>query len=468
MALVVAWGAVACGTAGRDTATSTSTAPSTSAETTPTSRVPVDAETEAEMLAADAYVWGSPIVVSMRTLQTFGELIGVNRLFSQQELTGPTARLVVAPNVDTLYSVAVLDLRGGPLALSIPAVRDRYYTYQFLDVFTESFAYVGTRATGGDAGTWLIVPPDWTEPAPAGMEIVRASTPQAFLLGRFLVTGPDDLAVARAAMAQVRLESLASIEGRAEAALPALGAPAGTPQAVAALDASFFDELGDALAINPPTAASDRSALDRFAKIGVGEGLHPAADARDDEARAVLERGAAMGSARVDAFVRDTTAAINGWESREHLGRYGDDFDSRAAVARSAWGANIPEEAVYLRSMIDSDGDRYSGARDYRLHFDADEVPPARAFWSLTVYGDDMFLVEHASGRYAIGDRTEGLRTNADGSIDLLLSAGAPSREPANWLPVPDGPFTLVLRIYLPGAAVLAGSYRVPGVEAIG
>ena len=160
---------------------------------------------------AEAYVTGHPLVVSVRTMQRLGGLIGVNRLFWQDSLSGPGNRIVVAPNRDTLYSIAVLDLRSGPMALSMPAITDRYFTYQFLDAWTESFAYVGTRATDGRAGTWVVTPPGWEGELPEGAEQLASSTPLVFLLGRFLVDDEADMANVTALSRQVRLEPLATL-----------------------------------------------------------------------------------------------------------------------------------------------------------------------------------------------------------------------------------------------------------------
>ncbi len=417
---------------------------------------------DASAIAADAYVWGLPLVVTMRTLQTFAPGIGVNHLVAQQQLSDPSSRLVVAPNVDTLYEVAVLDLRDGPLVLSVPEIRDRYYTFQFLDVYTDAFAYVGTRATGGEAGSWVVAAPGWQGELPSGSRLISAPTPLVFLLGRFLVLNPDDLPAARAVMARVRLEPLAPGPAGPESAA-SLGAAPGAPQKAADAGAAFFDELGDVLATNPPASDADRAALARFAAIGVGPGLHPAGDGTAD-ARAALAQGLAAGAARIEQERASTVSTVNGWESRRELGHYGGDFLLRATVAQAFWGANVPEEAVYLTSAEDGNGDAYSGARDYVLHFPAGALPPTRAFWSLTLYGPDMFLVENAAHRYAIGDRTPGLQANADGSLDLYLEQRAPAGHESNWLPTPAGPFLLMMRVYLPEPSVLDGTYQLPAV----
>ncbi len=414
-------------------------------------------------IAADAYVWGLPLVVTMRTLQTFAPAIGVNHLFAQQQLSDPSSRLVVAPNVDTLYEVAVLDLRNGPLVLTVPEVRDRYYTFQFLDMYTEAFAYVGTRATGGMAGSWVVAAPGWQGALPPGSSLISARTPLVFLLGRFLVLNAGDLPAARAVMAQVRLDPLVPGSGDSGPAASSLGAAPGAPQKIADAGAAFFDELGDVLAVNPPASDADREALASFAAIGVGPGLHPAADGTP-EARAVLAQGVADGAARIEQGGTSSAHTVNGWESRLELGHYGGDFLLRATVAQSFWGANVPEEAVYLTSGEDVNGDAYSGSRSYVLHFAPGALPPTRAFWSLTLYGPDMFLVENPAHRYAIGDRTPGLQANADGSLDLYLQQSPPAGHEPNWLPTPEGPFLLMMRIYLPEPSVLDGTYELPAV----
>jgi hypothetical protein len=411
-----------------------------------------------ETLAAQAYVWGVPLVVSTRTYASLARLIGVNQLFWQSRLADPSTRLIVAPNVDTLYSVAVLDLRGGPMSLTVPAVTDRYYTYQFLDSWTEAFAYVGTRATGGRAGTWVITPPGWNGAIPAGASRISAPTPLVFLLGRFLVHDESDIANVATIRQRVRLDPLG-----ASTRPPPLAPASGTPQGVAQAGASFFDELGDDLVLDPPTSARDRAALTRFASLGVAAGRHPAGSTT----REALARGVVPGEAQITAA---TAAAkvVNGWSTRLDVGRYGSDFMLRAAVARTAWGANIAAEAVYPVSRNDAGSRPYSGSSRYVMHFDAGALPPVRAFWSLTLYGLDGFLVPNNAHRYAIGDRTPSLRRNADGSLDIFIQHDPPPGHEGNWLPSPSAPFTLMTRMYLPEPAVLDGQYRLPGVQRVG
>jgi hypothetical protein len=424
-----------------------------------------DASTGLAALATDAFVWGYPLVVTQRTLQTFAP-IGMNNLFNQTALSTPAIRLVVAPNVDTLYSVSVVDVRSEPIVLVVPDVTDRYWTYQFLDGWMDSFHYVGTRATNGKGGSFAITPPGYTGTLPAGVTEVRSPTPVLFLLGRYLVRDSADIANVTAL--DRRLVPLHELTGAPAPAPPEpLGTPPGKAQDVGTTGAAFFDELGDALAVNGPATDADRAALARFAALGIGPGLHPASAADAGSAALdALSSGVTEGLSRLSSAFDANNVAGNGWSVRLDIGTYTDPL-LRAAVARFAWGANVPQEAVYALSRADGTGAPYDGSRPYVLHFDASALPPVDptlGFWSLTLYGTDMFFVENSISRYAIGDRTPGLAFGADGSLDLFIQNAAPPGHEGNWLPSPASAFVLLLRLYLPEKAVLDGRYVYPPV----
>lgn len=421
-----------------------------------------------ESLASDAFVWGFPLIVTQRTMQTVAALIQTNSLFNQQALTTPGYRFIVAPNQDTLYSVAVLDVRNEPMVLTCPDTPDRYWTYQFLDAWTNSFHYIGTRATSGKGGSFAITAPGWSGTLPSGVTQIESPTPELFLLGRFLVRGDADFQ--NVSDIQRTLVPLSTLTGDPPApASPGVGTAPGTPQEVGDTGAAFFDELGDALSVNGPASAEDTAELARFASLGIGPGLHPATDG-NAEIRAALEAGATDGLARVEQGVTEAAEEKNGWRTFLDIGTYTDDFLVRAAVAKFAWGANVPAEAVYPLSRADGAGAPYDGTKQYKMHFAASELPPVDAtsgFWSVTLYSaKDMFFVENAIHRYAIGDRTPGLSYGADGSLDLYIQNTAPAGHEANWLPAPPSPFVLILRLYLPPTAVQEGKYVVPPVVA--
>ncbi len=420
-------------------------------------------------LATEGYIWGYPLVVTMRTMQRLGQLTGVNRLLWGEQLAGPSTRLIVAPNRDTIYSIAVLDLRGEPMALTVPEITDRYYTYQFLDAWTESFAYVGTRATGGGAGTWVVTPPGWEGELPDGAQRIESATPQVFLLGRYLVDDEADIANVLAYRDQVRLEPLSTLTGATPApAAPPLEPPVGSAQEVSRAGIAFWDELGHALAVNPPATDRQRALLAELERLGVGPGREPSTEVTDPEVLEALAEGVTRGDATIEEAAEGVSDQVNGWRVNLDVGRYGDDLRLRAAVAHIGWGANVPEEAVYPVSRADVDGVAYSGANRYLLHFDAGQLPPVDAFWSLSMYGEDNFFAENVAGRYAIGDRTQGLRYNDDGSLDLFLQHDPPAGNESNWLPAPQGEFNLMLRFYLPQEEILTGAYEIPPVEQVG
>jgi hypothetical protein len=423
-------------------------------------------------LAAQAFVFGQPLVITRRTMATFAGNGPLNTMLRAANLATPQSRAVVAPNRDTLYLFAPIDVTNEPLVLQVPKVDDRYFAIQFLDAYTDVFDYVGTRTDGGAAGTYLVTAPGYNGPIPPGAKPIAMHTPQGVLLGRVRVRNDADLEAARAIQQQVVLTPLATFLGQPDtAAKVSLGPPPGTPQTTAAAGIGFFDELGDGLAANPPTTDAQRQLVDRLAAIGVGPGQHPSTSATDDATRSIYTDGIKQGQDQIAAAVRALAANMhNGWRLNTDVGQYGDDLAHRAAVAQNGWGANGPEEAVYPQGVTDGDGQPLTGAKRYVLHFDAGQLPPVQplGFWSVTVYTPDRFLVDNPINRYSIGGDTAGLVTNPDGSLDLYLQHDAPAGHEADWLPTPEGAFSLSLRLYLPQRSATDGSYDYPPVRAVG
>lgn len=450
-ALAVLLATIGCAGSDGDDRSSSSSPAATAPATT--------AAEDLEALAVEGYLLGYPLVVTTRTLQTFGAALGVNRPFTQQAISDASSRVVVAPNTDTLYAIAVLDLRSGPLLLTVPDIPDRYHTFQLLDAWTESFAYLGTRTTGGVGGTWLLAPPGWDGEVPADVERIDVPTPQAFLLGRVLVDGPDDVAAVTALTDQVELRPL----DPAAPPPPPLGDAPGPPAATGSDGLAFWDELGRALAVNPPTTPAQRALVDRLGALGVGPGRTPSTEVDDPVVLAALEGAVAVGNERLSDAAADS-AGDDPWPLRTDLGTYGDDLELRAVVARVGWGANVPQEAVYLRAVVDDDGERLEGATGYRIRFAPGQAPPVDAFWSLTLYGADQFLVDNPLGRFALSDRSPGLGTG-DGALEVVVATEPPPGEEDRWLPAPPGRFSLMLRLYLPRQEVLDGAWVPPSIE---
>lgn len=408
--------------------------------------------------AVEAYIWGYPLVVMARTRAVLVCGSGANAFLHQPTLAGPTSRLIVTPNTDTLYSSAFLDLRAGPVVLRIPAVAGHYYVFQFLDMYTNTITNVGTRTTGPGPQSFAVTGPGWRGRLPAGTRRIAAPTSDVWVIGRTLPTNAADVPTVAALQHGY---TLAPLSARA----PALGSDRSscTGPALPALSASgaeFFDELGRALAANPPPS-SDAPVLRDLATAGIGPGTHPSSTANPAVAAALTQSVAAGNTAVTRAAARELSA-VNGWSRLQHIGSYGQDYLTRAAIAQAALGANVPAESVYYSTGAALDGAPLVGTRPVVVHFPANQLPPVErhGFWSVTLYGPDRYLVANTLNRYAIGDRTPGLQRGADGSLDLYLGAAAPAGHEANWLPAPAGRFSLVLRAYLPGVAIRTGTWR--------
>lgn len=401
----------------------------------------------------------------------------LNRFRHVGQLADWRARDVTTPNHDTLYSSAWLDLSLEPLFLTVPPVGDLYYSYAFLDLSTNNFAYVSHRLFGGDPPPHMIVGPAWNGDAPSDVRLVRAPTNSVWLLGRLLVENEAELDPVRTLQRRVLLETpdmrnerriLETGELMRQRTL-APPEPAADWRMPHPADPFDLFEVAAATLREGPLTDRDRAVLPGFAPLRLRPGkfdLRGFSDGERREVRGGIEQ--AMADIRSGGRRGRT---VEGWNyPAPQLGNFGDDYLYRAAVALAGLGALEPAEAVYLSCSTDRDGRPLSGSERYRLTFPPDGLPPARAFWSLSMYQATAegraFFVENPIGRYAIGDRTEGLRRAADGSLSLVLQHHRPPEdEVANWLPAPAGAMRLVLRAYEPDAALIEGSYRLPGVQ---
>ncbi|MGW6916659.1 DUF1254 domain-containing protein [Kitasatospora sp. NPDC054939] len=437
-------------------------------------------EAELEALAADAYVYGYPLVFDLSMVEGFhtkglGSIAAApfNRFSHSGTLAGPEDAYVSVNN-DTLYSIALLDLSEGPQVLQVPDSGGAYYVLQFIDAWTNNFAYLGSRATGTGAQKWLIVPPGWHGVPLEGHGLIESPTTVATVVGRTACDGPADLARAVAFQGGMELGAL-------EAGGVAAGLPRPDPEVPEAL--GFFERLRVWAAAFPPPAA-DLAYQQRFAPLGLLDGGPSPYRAAAPEWAAALSRGQAAGRERVEAATRPAVEESTGeWNANLHLFDYNLDhfgpgtlndpewripdrraaYLTRAVAARAALWGNHAYEAVYASTFDDADGHPLTGAHAYTLRFDV--PPPVDAFWSVTMYAlPDYYLVANPIDRYAIGDRTPGLVRGEDGSLTLVLQHERPTDpdEAANWLPAPEGEFRPMVRLYQPQAAVLDGSYRLP------
>jgi hypothetical protein len=413
---------------------------------------------EAFSAAVAAYVYGLAPVAVHETTQRFPE----NQLVSIAALTNPTVRTVVLPNVDTTYTVGRLQLSGGPRVLDVPDSAGRYYVIQLLDAYSNTFAYVGRRTTGTKAGSYAVVPPGYKGSLPAGVKRIQSPTNLVWVLGRTLVQDAADMPAVAELMRGYRFTALdAWTAGQRQNPLVLPGFPTLAPVKLPTGNA-FYAKLAEVLA-SDPAPKRDACALKAFAKAGIGPGTAPASA----DLRAALRAGKRIVAKAEQRANRYGAKRNNGWLlPGPYIGAYGRNYLGRAVIATAALGANTRPETVYPLAVDDVDGRKLTGRHRYRIRFPRGELPPANAFWSLTLYGKDRYLVDNPIDRYAIGDRTKGLRRGRDGSLTIYVQHSRPSgAAAANWLPAPAGEFRLALRIYEPRRSVLNGRWLPPLVQ---
>lgn len=427
----------------------------------------------ASPLLQDAYVFAYPLVTMEMTRRV---MTNVARPGGTRAPMGqfvhlrhhPTAQFhdVTAPNADTLYSTAWVDLSNGPYILTIPDAHGRYYLMPMLDAWTNVFASPGKRTTGTGPQTYALVGPGWKGTLPAGVKAIRSPTATVWIIGRTYCTGTAD-DYKKVHQFQDGL-SLVPLGAYGKSYMPPPGRVDGaidmkTPvrEQVNRLDAAtYFAIASRALQKNPP-ARADAPMMAKLAQLGVvpGRPFDPSKLGNDapNAVRAAQQR--------IVAEMKTAGDHTDGWTTLRRAGQYGTDYALRAMVAWFGLGANLPEDAVYPTSEAAADGTPYDGSSRYVLHFARGETPPVNAFWSLTMYNADYFFVDNPLGKYTVSPR-DALVYNKDGSLDLYLQHDSPGKaKEANWLPAPSGRFVLMLRMYWPKQPVLNGSWTPPPVR---
>jgi len=430
-------------------------------------------ESRARELAKFTAIFGYPIVEHFKAIwagnspQSPRRTPAYRYIFNPR-LYGPDDNLAVTANNDTIYGGCSLDLRAEPAVLRTPAIADRFYSIQFIGGDTDDFAYVGTRATGTEAGTYLIAGPDWNSEAPAGItKVLRSPTRFAIAPVRVAVRGVDDLTNVADYGEKFILMPLSRYTNQPPAAEPA---PVDWPM--------FFDpRIGDLAGfLNILTfmmqwhefSAVHRPALDLMAQIGVTPGNFAGRSAFPAEVWQAMEAGFEDGRVAIAHQADNIGLVKDGWSfSPTIAGKFGTDYLIRAATAWKYIYVQAAEEAMYPTADMDNNGHQLNGAVGrYELKFPGGQLPPAKYFWSVTMYDKkNGFLVHNPIERYSIGDRTPGLRYGPDGSLTITIQAEAPAADKiSNWLPAPKEPFYLCMRVYGPKPEMLSGEYVIPPV----
>ena len=439
-------------------------------------------EEDAKRIAKEAYIFAYPMLEHYKTMydqvvdtQSPNFIGPLNRFNHARKLLTPDFTAVVTPNNDTLYSIAWLDLQAEPLVLRVPEVPDgRYYSFQFVDAFTFNWAYVGSRATGSEGGTYLIAGPGWEGEAPDGVDgVLRAHSRFVLVLGRTAVSGEPDLPNVHALQDQYRLVTLSEFTGAA-APLPAPIPDFPVWDSEDAASAGFVDYMNFLL----PTVElypEMRPLIEKSAAIGIGANLDFGRTELEPDMQKAVEAGVAAAQEKIGAKVETFSVPVNGWSLStegfgDHEAMIGKDL-LRAVAAMFGIYGNTLEEAYYQIVFTDDHEAELDGSKhDYIIDFTRETLPPVNAFWSISMYRlpDRLFVVNELE-RYSIGDRTPDLSYEENGSLKLYICSQSPGAEKeTNWLPAPDGPFYLASRLYLPRPeAIGASPYAPPEIRAV-
>jgi hypothetical protein len=438
------------------------------------SRVSAD---EAREIAIEAYVYAYPLLISEITRRVFlapgPDGSAMNRFVHLTAFPDPTFTAVVRPNADTLYSTLWYDVTKEPLVIGVPDSGGRYYLLPMLDFWSDVFASPGTRTTGNGAQTIVLASADWHGTVPSGAMLIRAPTPLGFIIGRTQTNGASDYANVhkfQSALTATPLSQLGKPYTAPRLVLdPGWDLKTPPPDQIDKMSAAQYFALFAELARSNPPHANDYPILQRMARIGLEVGKPFSLTAVPAELRAAFEAAPVAAQRLVKAGLAGGGVQQNGWRTNlSGIGTYGTDYARRAAVAYGGYGANTVDDAMYPSALSDSRGRRFSSDARYAIHFAQGELPPVRAFWSLTLYDDRQLFAANPLNRYAIGDR-DSLKKNADGSLDLYIQRDSPGKDKeSNWLPAPaSGAFTMNLRLYWPRPAARDGTWMPPPVERV-
>jgi hypothetical protein len=440
---------------------------------------PVTAKEAAET-GIEAYIYGYPLVtmeMTRRVMTNVEKLEGTRAPMGQlvRMRTYPDAafRDVTAPNADTLYTTAWLDVGKEPWVLSLPDAQGRYYLMPMLDGWTDVFQVPGKRTTGTGPQKYAITGPGWKGTLPAGVTEYKSPTALVWLLGRIYCTGtPEDYEAVHKMQDEVSIVPLGSY---GKAYTPAAGSvdpnidmKKPVRDQVNSLDATtYFNLLATLMKDNPP-ARTDAIILTKMARLGIVPGKPFDAGKLDPAVAKAISDVPKLGFEKIMAHFKQAGTAENGWVFSTKTGVYGTDYLQRALITAIGLGANRPQDAVYPTSEVDAEGNPYDGSKKYVMHFNKGQTPPVNGFWSLTMYDDKYFFVANPLNRYTLSSRFN-FKYNADGSLDLFLQNENPGPEKeANWLPAPNGKFILMLRLYWPKEqtpSIINGTWKIPPVK---
>lgn len=435
--------------------------------------------------AEAALVFGLPIVMNYTVMYEFaidrnsGQFKApFNAIWNDAQVFTWRDTAVPTPNSDTPYSMSWLDLRAEPVVISVPDVpAGRYFSVQVCDGNTYNVGYIGSRITGQGAGSWMVAGPGWQGATPPGIKgVIRPTTQFALTIFRTQLFGADDMPNVVAVQRGYKVEPLSTfLRQPAPPAAPEIRWPRVNAELA---KRHFFDYLAFALQFNAPQP-NEAAVRAQMASIGItGTGAAVPSSLID---RLELTAGAIEGERKVEAAVAAAGVAMNGWRVTPIPGApeaYNGDWMLRAVAAKAGIFGNSTEEATYPFTRHDAAAAELDGSKGrYTLTFAANQLPPVNAFWSVTMYhGGNQLLVQNPIDRYLINTpMLSQMKRNADGGVTIHIQKDDPGAElRPNWLPAPNGPIYIVMRLYWPKTEqpsllpIGQGQWQTPGIVRAG
>ena len=441
-------------------------------------------ESDAHDIAVEAYIYLYPLItmeVTRRQITNIesGKMPGrgpMNEFISFRTFPDANFREVVRPNFDTLYSSAWIDISNGPVVVSAPDTEGRYYLLPIMDMWSDVVAVPGWRTSGTKAINFALVMPNWTGTLPAGVQRIDISTPIVWIIGRTQTNGPADYAAVHKVQDGYKLTPL-SQWGKVGAKMastfkvdPTVDMKTPPMEQVNGMTPAQYFAFGAELLKKHPPHITDWSTVARLKRIGIEAGKSFDLSKQSPEVRRGMANAATDGLKTMQRKLPSIARVVNGWQmNTDTMGVYGNYYLKRGIVAMVGLGANQPDDAVYPMIISDADGKPVTGDNNYVLHFNKDQLPPAEAFWSVTMYDKDGFPFANPINRFAIGDRDK-LTFNKDGSLDLYVQHENPGQDKqSNWLPSPkEGALGITMRLYAPKVEVLDGRWNPPALKKVG
>ena len=436
---------------------------------------------EARAIAKEAYIYGFPLVDNYRVQYAYFVDTqhpefkgGWNQIRNIARVFTPEDKAIQSPNSDTPYSLMGLDLRAEPFVLTVPAIeKDRYFSVQLIDAYTHNFAYLGSRATGNGGGTYLLAGPNWKGKKPAGItKVIHSETELVFAIYRTQLFRPDDLENVKKIQAGYKAQPLSAFLGQpAPAAAPKIEFTKPLTPDEQKTSPEFFRVLNFALQFCP-THPSEKKLMARFAKLDIGAGKTFDFAKLSPELQQAVKDGIADAWQEFGGVKKQMDAGQV--KSGDILGTrelLKNNYLYRMLAAVVGIYGNSKAEAMYPVYFVDGAGEKLDGSKNsYTLHFAPGQLPPAHAFWSLTMYEmPASLLVANPLNRYLINSpMLPDLKKDADGGVTLYVQNESPGKDKeSNWLPAPNGPFMCALRLYWPKDEALTGKWKNPPMQRV-